>query len=148
MTSTYWKTQMSRIDAEAETRQGTSQEIRLKAGYGHFLVGKLFRRRTFARQRELEDRTVASLGLDPDLSATVLDDLLADGQTDSVARIFGPGVQTLEDDKNMFCVLRVNADAVIAHAEQPLRARLLRAHGNFRRIFPVELDRIPDQILE
>ncbi len=53
----------------------------------------------------LKRGTGAGLRLHPDLSAVALDDLLADGQADAVARIFAARVQALEDDKNVFRVL-------------------------------------------
>jgi hypothetical protein len=92
-------------------------------------------------------RTTAGPRLDPDLPAIVLNDLLTDCQTNSVARVFGPGVEALEDDKHILRVFRRNADPVIAHAEQPLLARFLGLHGNRRR-FPAKLERVPDQILD
>ena len=84
----------------------------------------------------------------PDLPAAALDDLLADGQTNSVARIFGPGMQPLKHNKNIFRMLRRNPDPVIAHAEQPLGPRVLGLHGNRRRFFSAKLDRVANQILE
>jgi len=93
-------------------------------------------------------RTTAGPRLDPDLPAIVLNDLLTDCQTNSVARVFGPGVEALEDDKNILRVFRRNADPVTAHAEQPLLARFLGLHGNRWRFFPAKLDRVPDQILD
>src|SRR5437660_8890141 len=82
----------------------------LEAGHRHFRAAQFLLRRTIAGHRELENGTMAGPRLDPDLPAIVLDDLLTDCQTDSVARIFGPGVQALEDNKNIFCVLRRNPD--------------------------------------
>ena len=55
--------------------------------------------------------------LDPDLAAAALDDLLADGQANAVARVLRSRMQALEDNKNIFRVLRRNADSVIAHDE-------------------------------
>src|ERR1700675_3995940 len=89
-----------------------------------FISAQFFLRRTIAGHRELEngtmEGTMPGLRLDPDLPAIVLNDLLTDFQTNSVARIFGPAVQALEDNKNIFRVLRRNADPLIAHAEQPM----------------------------
>ena len=50
--------------------------------------------------------------------------------------------------KIVFRVLRRNSDSVIADAEPPALVRLFSLHGNQRRIFPAELDGVPDQILE
>src|ERR1019366_4419432 len=78
----------------------------------------------------------------------MLDNLLTDGQTNSVARIFGPRVQALEHGKNALRKLRRNADPVIAHAEQPLAAGFLGLHGNRRRLLAAEFDRVLNQILK
>src|SRR6266404_4314289 len=110
----------------------------LAAGHRHFRAAQFLLSRIIAGHRELENGTMvgtmvgtmAGPRLDPYLPAIVLDDLLTDCQTDSVARVFGPGVQALEDNKNIFCVLRRNPDPVIAHAEQPLLARFLGFYGN------------------
>src|SRR6266436_10017224 len=71
----------------------------LAAGHRHFRAAQFLLRRTIAGHRELENGTMvgtmAGLRLDPDLPAIALNDLLADCQTDSVARVFGPGVQAL-----------------------------------------------------
>src|SRR5882762_10908204 len=77
-----------------------------------FISEQFLLSRTIAGHRELESRTMVSLRLNPDLPPIALNDLLADRQTDSVAGVFGPGVQAMEDDKNIFCILRRNADPV------------------------------------
>src|ERR1035438_6391272 len=100
------------------------------------------------RHGELEGGTGTGLRLRPDPSAVAFDDLFADGQADAIARVFAAGVQTLEDDKDVFRVLRGNSDSVIAHAEQPVLARLFRLRGNYGRLFPAELEGVSDQILE
>src|SRR4029077_14274592 len=97
---------------------------------------------------ELECGTATGFRLHPDSSTGTLDDLFADGQTDAVARIFRARVQTLEDHENVFRELGCDSDSVIAHAEQPVLTGLLRLHRNLRRLFPAELDGVPNQILE
>src|SRR5258708_32735913 len=95
--------------------------------------------RTVAGHRELKNGAMAGPRLDPDLPAVALYDFLANCQTNSVSRILGPGVQSLEDNEDIFRVLRCNTDPVIAHTKQPLLARFLRLHGN-RLLFSAELD--------
>src|ERR1700690_3162942 len=53
-----------------------------------FLFGHLFLCRGVAGHGELERGAMIGFRLDPDLSAPVLDDLFADGQTDAVAGEF------------------------------------------------------------
>src|ERR1700690_910087 len=86
--------------------------------------------------------------LDPDLSAAVLDDLFAYGQTDALSRVFRAEMQPLKDNKNMFCLFGHNPDTVIAHTEQPFRGSVLGPHRYHRWFFSAELDRVPNQILE
>src|ERR1039458_527826 len=66
-----------------------------------FLAAQVLLRRIIAGHRELENGTMAGLRLDPDLAAMALDDLLANCQTNSVARVLGPGVQALEYNKDI-----------------------------------------------
>jgi hypothetical protein len=103
-----------------------------------FIAAQFLLSRSIAGHRELENgtmvRTTAGPRLDPDLPAFVLNHLLTDCQTNSVARVFGPGVEALEDDNNILRVFRCNADPVVAHAEQLLLARFLGLHGNRRRL--------------
>src|SRR5208283_5736197 len=104
--------------------------------------------RTTRGHGEFEGGAGTGLRLYPDPPAIVLDDLLADGQADPTARVFGTRVQTAEDDKNVFRVLGRDSDSVIAHVEPPLLIGLFSLHGNHRRLLAAELDGIPDLILE
>src|SRR6266496_4978458 len=116
----------------------------------------------------MERGAFARLALDPNASPVTFDDFLADRQADARARILVERVQTLENDEYLVEILRVDADAVVAHAEVPLLGllpgnRLRRADGGnlaIRRRFahradvdarllrPAELDRIADEVLE
>src|SRR3990172_2597332 len=103
----------------------------------------------FAREGEQEARARARPGLDPDPAAMALDDLLADGEADAGARVLGARVQPPEDDEDPFPVLRVDADPVVAHREEPLL--LARQAGDVDRgslVGPAELDGVSDEILE
>src|SRR5579862_10003263 len=77
-----------------------------------------------------------------------LHNLLADGQADSVARIFRARMQPLEDDENILRILGSDSDPVIAHAEKPPLARSLSPHRNLWLVFAAELDRVSNQILK
>src|ERR1700676_1461376 len=95
------ETRLAPSYSAAETRQAASLQKSdgcLEAGHRHFRGAQFLLNRTIAGHRELENGTmifgtVASLRLDPDLPAIALNDLLADCQTNSIARVFGPGVQ-------------------------------------------------------
>ena len=58
--------------------------------------------------------------LDPNAAAVPLDDLLANCQADSCARIFGLGMKPLKDHEDPLGVLLRNADAVIASGDLPV----------------------------
>jgi hypothetical protein len=49
-----------------------------------------------------------------------LDDFLANGQPHPGTRVFIPGVQPLEDDKDALGKLLIQADTVVRDREQPL----------------------------
>ena len=117
-------------------------------GRRHALEARFYFRRLAQPQRELKSRTVGAIRLDPDLSPIALDNLLADGKPNAIARILGASVQPLEDDKNIVDVFGRYADAVVAYAEKPMRVALLGLHGNFGRLAAAELDRVPNQILQ
>src|SRR6266511_1196581 len=102
-----------------------------------------------ARQGELEGCAGAGLGLDPDAAPVALDDLLADGEANPGARVLGAGVQPLEDDEDPVQELRIDADPVVLHREQPLVAPRNRGHVDRGSLAgPAELDRVPDEVLE
>lgn len=57
-------------------------------------------------------------------------------------------MQALKDDEDAFGELRIKADAVVAHGEDPLLPFLLRSNMDTRRRGAMKLDSIADQILE
>ena len=63
------------------------------------------------------------LRFDPDPPAMPLDDPLANGQADPGARVFLPGVKTLEYQEYPIPVGGFNTDPVVADGEPPLRRR-------------------------
>jgi len=81
------------------------------------LATSLLLLRPAAGHCEFEDGTLTGLRLDPDISAAAFDELFADRQTDSVARILSSGMQTMEDYKNVLRLLPFYADPVIGHAK-------------------------------
>ena len=58
------------------------------------------------------------------------------------------GVQALEDQEDAILVLRVDADAVVAHGEQPMVSLPAGVHVDLRRRFAAELQRVADEVLE
>ena len=111
------------------TSPGLSSTSRISIGVVTAAIIALL---SLSGEREVEGRALAGLGLDPDAPAVALDDLLADRQADAGARVLVPAVQALEDDEDALEVLRVDADAVVAHREDPLAA-VLRAAETWTR---------------
>ncbi len=100
------------------------------------------------RYGEKEGRTLADLRLDPDATAVPLHDLLAYGQPDTGARIFILSMQSLEHLEQLVVILRIDADAVVLDRDGPLLIALLRSDLYSRRLWPVELDGVADEVLE
>ena len=75
-------------------------------------------------------------------------DFLADGQPDAVARIFGAGVQAVENDEDVLGMLGGYADAVVGDGEYPIGPSLLRRDVNDGSFGATKLDRVSNQVLE
>jgi len=90
----------------------------------------------------------ARRGLHPDAAPVALRDLLAQGQSQARAGKLLSAVQTLENGKNPFLVLRSNADAVILHADNPLVSVLLRRNMYPWRFLAPEFKGIGQEILQ
>src|SRR5687767_13834135 len=99
------------------------------------------------RNREKERRSLAWLRFHPDAPAVPLDDLFTHGQPDARSRVLVPGVQSLEDHKNSPEVLRLDPNAIVAHAENPIPLSGFHAHVNARRFVAPELDPVAHEIL-
>src|ERR1035437_1695493 len=99
-------------------------------------------------EREVKRRAPGRLGFDPDSAPMALDNLLADGQPDAGAGIGLARVQALEDLENAFKILRINADAIVPHPEDPAFRLGPGADVDFGRAFAAELEGVGDQILE
>ena len=77
-----------------------------------------------------------------------LDNLLANSQADAGSRIVLAGVQPLEDLEDPLIILRVNANAVVAHREDPAPLRSLGADMNLRGLLAMELKGVANQVLK
>jgi len=84
-----------------------------------------------------------------DLSSMPFDDLLAQGESDPGSRVIRPTMKPLEQDEDTLQVLRLDAYAVVAHAESP---HAVIQHGgdvHLRRLVePVKFDAVGDQVLK
>jgi len=97
---------------------------------------------------EAERGPLAGLRFHPDAAAVPLHDLFAKSQADARAGVLFPIVQALEDDEDALAKLRVDADAVVAHGEGPVRAGRLRPDLYQRLGGAVKLDGIANQVLK
>jgi hypothetical protein len=73
-------------------------------------------------ESEEEVTAAARLGLYPDAAAVTLDDLAANRQPNARSRILVLGVETREDIEDQPVVSRINANAVVGDAEDPVLA--------------------------
>src|SRR5882757_10215547 len=99
------------------------------------------------RQAEPDSGAVASLGVQPDSPAVVLDDPLGQRQSYAGARIRALPVQPLEDDEDLVGELRLDADPVVRDADPP--AHLVAGGVNphlGRAVRAAELHRVADQV--
>ena len=87
-------------------------------------------------------------GLEPDPPAVCFDDLLADRQPDSGARVLVAGMQPLEDGEDAVSVLRFDPDAVVGYGELPFAVPAGRGYLDPGRLAAAELDGVTDQVLE
>src|ERR1035441_3687233 len=110
------------------TSPGLSSTNRISAGLPCTFISRSLLRVFW--NCEMEGRSRPWLGLHPDLSAVPLDDLLADREPDAGARIFRFGVQSLEDLEDPVGMVRIDANTVIPHGKQPLRAGVHRGNLN------------------
>ena len=73
-----------------------------------------------------------------------LDDALADAQSNP--RTWQLGMQSTEDDKDVFELLGVDPDTVVLDREDPAVLGLLRGDVDFRCFLPSKLYRIGDEV--
>src|SRR5918992_302554 len=96
----------------------------------------------------MKARAHARSRLDPDASAVALDHLLADRKPNAGTRVFALVVQPLEHHEDALEVLRLDADAVVAHRKLVAFAPVLDRDVNARHVLRAELERIADEVLE
>src|SRR5918995_4801286 len=96
----------------------------------------------------MEARALAGARLDPDAPAVALDHLLADGQADAGSRVLALVMQALEHHEDALVVLRLDADAVVAHFEVPLGIISSNTNMYPRDRARTELQRIAHQVLQ
>ena len=82
------------------------------------------------------------------LPPVTLYDPPADGETDTCPGILIPVVESLEDLEDFFCIERIDTDPVVLHRDEPGVAVLPGPDTDYRRLFPSELDRVREQVLE
>ena len=105
------------------------------------------------RNAEKEGGSIPRLSLDPDVSAVVLHDFLADGQANAHAFVFPATVQALEDAENPLAILGVDSNSVVLNRHHPFRpapvtATIFHPNVDARRFFSSELDCIGQQVLK
>ncbi len=61
--------------------------------------------------------------LHPNAATVPLHYLFANGQANARARVFTPGMEALEDDKQLVMVLGINANAIIPHVKVDIPPR-------------------------
>ena len=98
----------------------------------------------------MNEKTLPSPGWleDPDASAVLLDDPLADGEADAGAGIVLLAVQAAKRLEDPARVRRVHADAVVAHLEAPHVAVALGLDADLRVVAAGELHGVADEVLE
>src|SRR5262249_13205569 len=85
---------------------------------------------------------------DPDFATVAFHDLLADREANPGARILTLAVQALEGDEDALGILRVDADAVVPDAEEPLTVRCLGVDLDDRRLLLAKLEGVAEQVLK
>src|SRR5438445_1554668 len=89
------------------------------------------------------------LGHHPDPSPQPLQNLLANGQSDSRALELRSPVQALKKDEDPFKVLWVNSHAIVPHGKNPFLATVFGGRDMHVRHFgAVVFDGVPDEVLK
>ena len=105
-------------------------------------------RRPTRADGEAEGRARTGGRLYPDAAPMALDDLLADRQANARARVVGPAMEALEDDKDALPVLRVDANPIVPHRKAPRLALPRGRDVHTGRLRPTELEGVAQEILE
>jgi hypothetical protein len=87
---------------------------------------------SLTRKSETKHRALAGLGFNPEAAVVAFENPAADSQTDAGAGILLAPVETLEDPEDAVVVAGFDADAVVAHAEEPFGGCLLDRDADAR----------------
>jgi len=98
-------------------------------------------------QREIKGRARAWCALDPDATAVAFHDTSADRQPDASSRNLS-SVQTFEYAEDLIEVLAPDADAIVAHRDNPFALSRFGVDGNLWRVRATVLDCVADQVLK
>src|SRR5262249_2039285 len=100
-------------------------------------------------KREEKGGALSGCRFEFDTATDQLDEFLAGGKADTGAGIIFLAVQPLENGEDPPMEHRIDADAVVAHAESPEAVLPLRMDGDFGRSAAVlELQRIAHEVLQ
>src|ERR1700724_871914 len=112
-------------------------------------ISSVLRYSGFFREGKVEGCALSGLRLDPDPSAQPLQNLLANGQSDSSALELVSPVQPLEKDEDPLKVLRINPQAIVAHGKEPFMATVFPGRNVYVRDFGTAvLNCVPHEVLK
>src|ERR1700724_2760656 len=98
-------------------------------------ISSVLRYSGFFREGKVEGCALSGLRLDPDPPAQPLQNLLANGQSDSGALELVSPVQPLEKNEDPLKVLRFNPQAIVPHGKDPFIATVFRGGDMYLREF-------------
>ncbi len=101
----------------------------------------------YVRDGEVKCGALAQFRLHPDSSAALLDDTLADRQTDARAGELA-AVQPFEDAEDLLMIARIDPDAVVPNGKLDGVAGVAGGNVNLGRLRPAKRDRVRDQLAE
>src|SRR5579875_3729664 len=102
----------------------------------------------YCRNGEIEARTRAGLGFDPDMTPVALDNPLADSQPYACAWLAGASPCPSKHGEYAVGILPVDADTVVLHAELPPLPLPAGADAHHRGSFGTILDGVGQQVLK
>ena len=88
------------------------------------------------------------LGLEPDFSASTLDELLYRGEADARALDFVAGDEGVKDTKDALVIARIDSGAVVAHGEFPGLARVFAGDDDARIGAPACFSALPIRFMK
>lgn len=99
------------------------------------------------RNMEQENGSVSPCRFHPDAPSVLVDDSLADSQTDPASRISVARMETFEQFKYLSVIFRRDSNSVVGDGEGPARILSDGRNVNTRRLGTSILQRITDQVL-